>query len=40
MMGTSYRYHNSWLDFQFGYFYRFRQDGNQSAPLISLGFLI
>jgi hypothetical protein len=40
LLGTSYRYHNSWMDFQVGYFYRFRQDGNQSAPMISLGFLI
>lgn len=40
MLGASYRYHNSWLDFQLGYFYRFRQDGSQSSPLISLGFLI
>ena len=34
------RYHTSWLEFQLGYFYRFQQDGNQSAPMIALGFLI
>lgn len=40
MLGTSYRYHNSWFEFQMGYFYRFRAVGNQSSPMIALGFLM
>jgi hypothetical protein len=40
MTGVSYRYHNTWMDFQLGYFYRFRQDGTQTAPLVSFGILI
>lgn len=40
MLGASYRYHNAWIDFQLGYFYRFRTDGSQAGPLISLGFLL
>lgn len=40
MMGISYRYHNTWIDAQIGYFYRFRADGNQAAPMVSLGFLM
>ena len=38
LLGASYRFANSWLDFQLGYFYRFRQDGTENAPMISLGF--
>jgi hypothetical protein len=40
MLGISYRYHNTWLELRLGYFYRFRVDGAQSAPMISVGFLI
>ncbi len=39
-VGASYRYHNTWLEFRLGYFYRFRQDGMQNSPLIGLGLLL
>jgi hypothetical protein len=40
MIGTSYRYHNSWMEFRIGYFYRMRTDGAQSSPLIGFGIVI
>ena len=39
-LGTSYRYHNTWVDLQLGYFYRFEESGGQSAPMVSLRFLL
>ena len=39
-IGASYRFHNTWLEAQIGYFYRFQTDGNESSPMISLGFLL
>ena len=40
MLGASYRYHNSWMEFRIGYFYRIRSEGMQSSPLIGVGFVI
>lgn len=40
ILGTSYRYRNTWVEFRLGYFYRIRRLGNQSGPLIGLGFLL
>lgn len=40
IMGASYRYSNSWLEFRLGYFYRIQDMGTQHAPLIGLGFRI
>ncbi|MGK5084387.1 hypothetical protein WDW37_13915 [Bdellovibrionota bacterium FG-1] len=40
LLGISYRYHNSWMEFRIGYFYRLRTEGAQTAPLIGLGFVI
>jgi hypothetical protein len=39
LVGASYRYHNTWFEFQLGYFYRFEKEGTQSAPMIALGLL-
>lgn len=38
LIGVGYHYQNTWFDFRAGYFYRFRQAGTQTVPLLSLGF--
>ena len=40
MLGSSYRYHNTWMEFRIGYFYRMRSDGAQGSPLIGFGLVI
>jgi hypothetical protein len=40
VLGTSYRYHNTWMEFRIGYFYRMRSEGMQSAPMIGFGLVI
>jgi hypothetical protein len=40
LLGTSYRYHNSWMEFRLGYFYRMRPNGMQASPLIGFGLVI
>lgn len=40
IVGASYRYRNTWMEFKLGYFYRFRKTGNQSSPLVGIGFLL
>lgn len=37
VVGSSYRYQNSWFEARLGYFYRIGIDAQQSAPMISLG---
>jgi hypothetical protein len=38
ILGTSYRYHNSWLELRLGYFYRLVPGALQTAPLLGVGF--
>ncbi len=40
LVGASYRYRNSWLEFRLGYFYRMRSAGAQSGPLLGIGILL
>jgi hypothetical protein len=37
LVGSSYRFQGDWLEFRLGYFYRMRQDSQQSAPMVSVG---
>lgn len=38
ILGTSYRYHNNWLELRLGYFYRMSPGSLQSSPLFGIGF--
>jgi hypothetical protein len=40
LLGTSYRYHNTWMEFRLGYFYRMRPGALQSSPLLGFGFYL
>jgi hypothetical protein len=40
IVGASYRYRNTWMEFRLGYFYRFTKTGSQAAPLASFGLLL
>jgi hypothetical protein len=37
-LGTSYRFHNSWLELRAGYFYRFQPGAAQASPQVGFGF--
>ncbi len=40
LLGASYRYRNTWMEFRLGYFYRVHKTGAQSSPLFNLTFLL